>query len=157
MRAPAPEESARTRKKPFNNTNEKTIIIPLTIMTLAATACQQGGSSEENPLLTTPATPYGAPQFDKIKTEHYEPALRRSHGRSTGRHRAIAKSRTSTFDNTIVALERSGNRLNSVATIFFALRAPKLPDEMDAIAERLQPKLVEYSNDIYLDRSSSSE
>ena len=54
---------------------KKTIIIPLTIMTLAATACQQGGSSEENPLLTTPATPYGAPQFDKIKTEHYEPAF----------------------------------------------------------------------------------
>ena len=49
---------------------KKTIIIPLTIMTLAATACQQGGSSEENPLLTTPATPYGAPHFDKIKTEH---------------------------------------------------------------------------------------
>ena len=131
---------------------KKTIIIPLTIMTLAATACQQGGSSEENPLLTTPATPYGAPQFDKIKTEHYEPAFDVALAEARADIEAIARNpEPPTFDNTIVALERSGNRLNSVATIFFALQSAETSDEMDAIAERLQPKLVEYSNDIYLD------
>lgn len=99
---------------------KKTIIIPLTIMTLAATACQQGGSSEENPLLTTPATPYGAPQFDKIKTEHYEPAFDVALAEARADIEAIARNpEPPTFDNTIVALERSGNRLNSVATIFF--------------------------------------
>ncbi len=55
-----------------------------------------------------------------------------------------------TFDNTIVALERSGSRLNTVATIFFALQGAETSDEMEAIAERLQPQLVEYTNDIYL-------
>ena len=87
---------------------KKTIIIPLTIMTLAATACQQGGSSEENPLLTTPATPYGAPQFDKIKTEHYEPAfLKGIEEQNQNIQAIIASPEVPTFNNTIVALDNS--------------------------------------------------
>lgn len=130
---------------------KKSIIIPLTIMAFAATACHRGDSTENNPLLTTPTTPYGTPQFDKIKTEHYEPAFNVALAEARSDIEAIVRNpEPPTFDNTIVALERSGSRLNTVATIFFALQGAETSDEMEAIAERLQPQLVEYTNDIYL-------
>ncbi len=130
---------------------KKSIIIPLTIMAFAATACHRGDSTENNPLLTTPTTPYGTPQFDKIKIEHYEPAFNVALAEARSDIEAIVRNpEPPTFDNTIVALERSGSRLNTVATIFFALQGAETSDEMEAIAERLQPQLVEYTNDIYL-------
>lgn len=130
---------------------KKSIIIPLTIMAFAATACHRGDSTENNPLLTTPTTPYGTPQFDKIKTEHYEPAFNVALAEARSDIEAIVRNpEPPTFENTIVALERSGSRLNTVATIFFALQGAETSDEMEAIAERLQPQLVEYTNDIYL-------
>lgn len=64
----------------------------------------------------------------QIKTEHYEPAFDVALAEARADIEAIARNpEPPTFDNTIVALERSGNRLNSVATIFSPSRAPKLP------------------------------
>ncbi|HIW97056.1 MAG TPA: M3 family metallopeptidase [Candidatus Tidjanibacter gallistercoris] len=129
----------------------KRTIIPLIVMTLAATACQRDDSAKENPLLTASDKPYGVPQFDKIRPEHYEPAFEQALTEARADIRALAENpEPPTFENTIVALERSGARLNEVATVFFAVQSAETSDEMDAIAERVQPKLIEYSNDIYL-------
>src|SRR5699024_1170907 len=90
-------------------------------------------------------------QFDKIRPEHYEPAFEQALTEARADIRALAENpEPPTFENTIVALERSGARLNEVATVFFAVQSAETSDEMDAIAERVQPKLIEYSNDIYL-------
>ena len=124
----------------------------LTILAVSCMMYSCGTKTESNPFFTEFQTEYGVPSFDKIKLEHYEPAFDVALAEARADIEAIARNpEPPTFDNTIVALERSGNRLNSVATIFFALQSAETSDEMDAIAERLQPKLVEYSNDIYLD------
>lgn len=125
----------------------------LTVMTLAATATAFGKQPAilDNPLIKTLKTPHQTPLFSEIKLIDYEPAF--EYGLEDARKDvdAIVKNtKKPTFENTIVALERSGDILNNVSMIFFNLLASTTSPEMDAIAERVQPKLVEYSNDISL-------
>lgn len=108
--------------------------------------------TEDNPLLQPAATPYGLPPFDRIELRHYEPAFEQALAAARDEIKAITENpAASTFDNTIAALERSGRLMDDILTIFFALHNAETSDEMDAIAERIQVKAVEYSNDIYLD------
>ena len=131
---------------------KKLIIITL-MMTSMLTSCQNGETSlSDNPLLKSYGTPHEVPPFDKIELKHYEPAIEYSLCEARKDIEAIRNNpETPTFENTIVALERSGSQLNKIITLFFALQSADTSDEMDAIAERIQPKLVEYSNDINLD------
>lgn len=129
----------------------RTLIIPLIAMACTATACQTSNGSADNPLLRVSEAPHGAPLFDQIKPEHYEPAF--EYALTEARRQlddVVNNPEPPTFDNTIAALERSGEELDRIATIFFALQAADTSDEMDAIAERIQPRLIEYSNDINL-------
>lgn len=108
--------------------------------------------TEDNPLLQPAATPYGLPPFDRIELRHYEPAFEQALAAARDEIKAITENPAEpTFDNTIAALERSGRLMDDILTIFFALHNAETSDEMDAIAERIQVKAVEYSNDIYLD------
>lgn len=122
-------------------------------MTLAAaaTACNKQAAILDNPLIKTPATPHQTPLFSEIKLTDYEPAF--EYGLEDARNDVkaiIDNTEEPTFENTIIALERSGDVLNKVSMIFFNIMAAHTSPEMDAIAERVQPKLVEYSNDISL-------
>lgn len=108
--------------------------------------------TEDNPLLQPAATPYGLPPFDRIELRHYEPAFEQAFAAARDEIKAITENPAApTFDNTIAALERSGRLMDDILTIFFALHNAETSDEMDAIAERIQVRAVEYSNDIYLD------
>ena len=107
---------------------------------------------EENPLLQPAATPYGLPPFDRIELQHYEPAFEQALAVARDEIKTITENPAApTFENTIAALERSGRLMDDILTIFFALHNAETSDEMDVIAERIQVKSVEYSNDIYLD------
>ena len=107
---------------------------------------------EENPLLQPAATPYGLPPFDRIELQHYEPAFEQALAVARNEIKTITENPAApTFENTIAALERSGRLMDDILTIFFALHNAETSDEMDVIAERIQVKAVEYSNDIYLD------
>ena len=107
---------------------------------------------EENPLLQPAATPYGLPPFDRIELQHYEPAFEQALAVARDEIKTITENPAApTFENTIAALERSGRLMDDILTIFFALHNAETSDEMDVIAERIQVKAVEYSNDIYLD------
>ena len=100
----------------------------------------------ENPLLTESTLSYGAPQFDKIKTGHYIPAFKKGIEEGKAEIDAIvANPEEPTFENTIEALEYSGEAFNNVASIFYALKECNTNDEMDSIAEELSPMLTEYS------------
>lgn len=104
-----------------------------------------------NPLLATWETPHATPPFDSIRLEHYEPAFDAAIACSRAEIEAIVTNpRKPTFANTIVALERQGALLNRIAGIFFNLLEADTSDEMQQIAERVQPKLTELSNDISL-------
>ena len=106
----------------------KTIIAGLALALI--TSC----SNMENPLLTESTAPFGAPQFDKIRTEHYLPAFEAAIAEAKAEVGAIvANPDEPTFENTIEAMEYSGKTLNTVAGIFYNLMEAHTSDEMQAL------------------------
>ena len=104
-----------------------------------------------NPLLAAYHTPYQTAPFHLIKTEHFEPAIQAgmdAHNREIDD--IINHPEAPTFDNTILALEKSGALLDRVTTIFGNLLSAETSDELQAIAERVMPLLSEHSNNISL-------
>ena len=103
-------------------------------------------NSMENPLLKESSAPFGAPEFDKIRNEHYLPAFEAGIAEAKAEIDAIvANQEEPTFENTIEAMEVSGQTLNNVAGIFFNLMEADTDDEMQQIAESVSPMLTEYS------------
>ena len=104
-----------------------------------------------NPLLAAWDTPHETPPFSEIKLSDYEPAFDAAIACSRAEIDAIVNNpKKPTFGNTIVALERQGELLNRIAGLFFNLLEADTSDEMQQIAQRVQPKLTELSNDISL-------
>lgn len=104
-----------------------------------------------NPLLAAWDTPHETPPFSEIKLADYEPAFDAAIACSRAEIDAIVNNpKKPTFGNTIVALERQGELLNRIAGLFFNLLEADTSDEMQQIAQRVQPKLTELSNDISL-------
>ena len=100
----------------------------------------------ENPLLTESTASFGAPQFDKIKNEHYLPAFEQGIAEAKAEIDAIvANEAEPTFENTIEAMEYAGQTLNKVASIFYALMEANTNETMQEIAEQISPMLTEYS------------
>lgn len=104
-----------------------------------------------NPFFGKYKTPFETPPFDRVKIEHYEPAFDEAIRQMEHEVKAIADNPSpATFDNTIVALERSGQLLNRVSSVFFNVLSADANDEMMEISQRVSPKLTECSNNIYL-------
>lgn len=104
-----------------------------------------------NPFFFRYNTPFDTPPFNEIKTEHYEPAFDEGIKQLDSEVQAIAnETQPATFENTIVALERSGKLLNKVSSAFFNVLHAEADDEMMEISQRISPKLSESSNNIFL-------
>lgn len=100
----------------------------------------------ENPLLTESTLPYGAPQFDKIKTGHYIPAFKKGIEEGKAEIDAIvANPEEPTFENTIEALEYSGETFGRVSGIFYNILEADSNEELQKIAEEIAPLQNEYS------------
>ena len=96
--------------------------------------------------MTESTAPFGAPQFDKIKNEHYLPAFEQGIAEAKAEIDAIvANEAEPTFENTIEAMEYAGQTLNKVASIFYALMEANTNETMQEIAEQISPMLTEYS------------
>lgn len=107
--------------------------------------------STNNPFFESFNTPFHTPPFDKIKTEHYMPAFEEGIRLLEKEVDHIANNEDApTFENTIVALERSGELLETVASVFFNVLSAEANDEMMEISQLVSPKLSESSNNIYL-------
>ena len=112
-------------------------------------ACQM-----ENPLLEESQLPYGAPQFDKIKTEHYLPAFEQAIKEAKAEVDAIvANPDAPTFANTIEAMEFNGGKFNDIASIFYNLMEA---DTNDEIQFKCQKRGKPYRNCFSVARSKSS-
>ncbi|HBI59029.1 MAG: M3 family metallopeptidase [Duncaniella sp.] len=97
------------------------------------------------------ATPHGTTPFDKISVTDYEPAIDRGIELGLQEVDAIVKQRSvPDFDNTIVALERSGKDLNRVLNVFYPLLSALSDDEMMGLSMRVTPKLSDYQTSISL-------
>ena len=106
------------------------------------TSCNNMG----NPFLRESSLPFGAPEFDKIRTEHYLPAFEAGIAEGKAEIDAIvANQEEPTFENTIEAMEYAGQTLNKVAGIFYNLMEAHTNDDMQAIAEKVSPMLTEFS------------
>lgn len=105
----------------------------------------------QNPFFQKYNTPHETVPFDKIKMEHYEPAILEGMRRHSEEINAITENpETPTFANTIAAYEKSGDLLNRVLTVLGNLRSANTCDEMQALAQKMAPQLSEHSNNISL-------
>src|SRR6185503_16434214 len=95
--------------------------------------------------------PYHLPRFDLIKDGDFKPALEQGMAEQLKEVDAIANnSEAPTFENTIVALERSGQLLNRVEAIFSNLAAANTNPAMQALEKEMAPKQAAHSDAIYL-------
>lgn len=105
----------------------------------------------QNPFLTAYHTPHQTVPFHLIKVEHYEPAIHQGMEEHNREIDAIINNpEEPTFENTIVALEKSGRLLERITTVFSNLLSAETSDEMETIAERVMPLLSEHNSNIYL-------
>ena len=115
------------------------------ILTAFTVPCKKA-MKQVNPLLTESKAPFGAPQFDQIKDEHYLPAFEQAIAEAKAEIDAIVANKAEpTFENTIEAMEYAGQTLNRVAGIFYNLMEANTNDALQEIAEKVSPMLTEYS------------
>ena len=104
-----------------------------------------------NPLLAEWDTPHATPPFDKISISDYEPAFETAIAVSRAEIDAIVNNPAKpTFKNTILALEKQGELLDRISSVFFNILECNTSEELQAIAMRVQPKLTELGNDVSL-------
>ncbi|MEG0454313.1 MAG: peptidase M3, partial [Bacteroides sp.] len=105
----------------------------------------------QNPFFEVSNTPHGTAPFDKIKTEHYEPAILEGIRQQTAIVDAIVQNpELPTFANTIETYEKSDALLGRVLSVFFNLHSAETNDELQALAQKMTPVLSEHSNNINL-------
>jgi len=110
-----------------------------------------GCAKTDNPFFETYKNKYGAPPFDKIKNEHYMPAFKEGIKKHAEEVIAIAESKEApTFDNTISALDFSGELLKKVSSVFFNLYSCNTNEGMEKIATEITPILSDHNDNIYL-------
>lgn len=104
-----------------------------------------------NPFFSTYDTPHETVPFDKITINDFEPAIMKGIEEEDEVIDAIVNNPdTPTFENTIEALENSGELLSKVTEVFFNLLSAETTDEMDEFAQKLSPILSEHGNNITL-------
>ena len=103
-----------------------------------------------NPLLKQWTAQRGTPPFSEIKTEHYLPAFEEAIAEAKRDiEQIVGNPAAPDFGNTVVALDRAGERLSTVADLFFNILECDGDDAMQAAAEKVQPLLVQYENEVY--------
>ncbi|QOL50665.1 M3 family metallopeptidase [Massilia litorea] len=104
-----------------------------------------------NPFAKQSTLPFNYPAWDKIKNEHFAPAYAEGMRQQAAEIEAIANNKAApTFDNTIVAMERSGRLLNRVGSAFNTLTGSYTNDTLIALDKELAPKLSAHSDAIRL-------
>lgn len=140
--------------------------IPYLALALLVVACNNSKEKEnpnkseeqmnntENPLLSESTLPYGAPDFSKIKDEHFMPAMLKGIEQQKKAVEAIANSKEEpTFDNTVLALEKSSELLSRSSQIFYALAGSNTNETLQAVEEEMAPKFAAQSDMIYLNEN----
>ena len=101
----------------------------------------------ENPLLQA----FDLAPFSQVRNEHFLPAFTQLISEARAEIEAIANNtETPTFENTIEAMEFSGNQLDRVSSLFFNLNSAETNDEIQQIAQEVSPLLTEFGNDVTL-------
>lgn len=124
----------------------------ITLAAAAAITCAAGAANDvsemhQNPFLTPYTTQYQIPPFEQIEYSDYIPALRAGIAQKQAQIDAIiANPEEATFENTILPLEQSGDILERVALVFFALDESNSSPEMVEIGETFYPEYSRFSD-----------
>ena len=126
-------------------------ILTMALMTTPAVAAN-GEFGPGNPFYAPSTLPFQAPPFDKIKDGDYQPAIEAGMARQREEIRVIADNPAApTFENTLVALEKSGQLLNRVMQVFNGVTGANLSPELQKVQDIEAPKLAAHQDAIFLD------
>lgn len=133
------------------------------ILVFLVAGCNSSNSPEQsvnppndssNPFFAESGLPYGMPAFDRIKDEHYVPAFERGMAEEMAEIDAIAtNTEAASFDNTVVAMERSGQMLNRTRRVFGAMISANTNDKLNEIQTLMAPKFSAHNDAILLNRA----
>jgi len=122
-----------------------------TLLVLAAFAPKLDAQSNDNPFFKEWNTPFRTPPFNDIKLEHYLPAFEEGIKQQNSEIAVVVNNQEKpTFENTIIAIEKSGQLLSTVNRVFSGLSSSDNNDEMQKIAEKTTSMLSKHIDDIYL-------
>mgnify|MGYP000097166017 FL=1 len=129
----------------------KKLTMFLLIMALFTSTSNTAHSA--NPFFTDYETLFQIPPFEEIKMEHYKPGFEQGMKEHLDEINDItANTAAATFENTFVALERTGKTLDKVSDVFFNLLSSNTNDQMDSLAQEMSPKLSAHSDSILLNK-----
>ena len=126
--------------------------------------CQTGQNNEnmkneistnikDNPLIEKWNTPFGTPPFDKIKSEDYLPAIEEGIKQHDNEIEVIADNADKpTFENTIIAYEKSGNLLKKVTMVFDAVESANTDDILKETSKKIRPELAAHYDKIKMNK-----
>jgi len=127
------------------------LLIGLLLLSVMTESYSQNEVKGSNPLLEEWNTPHQTPPFQEIRHEHFIPAIDVTLKEAKDEVDAIINSTDQpTFQNTVVALEVAGEKLERVTSVLFNLNSAETDDEIQAITREVSPKLSEFSNYVSL-------
>jgi len=144
----------KTAKKGITILLKTGILIAAVLPQVPSNAAVPSGTQfgPSNPFYAPSTLPLQAPPFDKIKDSDYQPAIEAGMAQQREEVRAIAENPDPpTFENTLVALEKTGQLFNRVNLVFNAVTGANLSPELEKLQEIEAPKLAAHKDSIFLD------
>lgn len=128
-----------------------TLILMTAVMITACNSGQEKATVADNPFFTEYNTPFGVPPFDQIKNEHFVPAIEKGIEEQNAEIAAIIDNQEAPdFDNTIAAMDASGELLRKVTGVFYNFNSSNTSEELQAIAKEVAPKMSAHYDNISL-------
>ena len=144
----------KTAKKGISILLKTGILLAAALPQVPSNAAVPSGAQfgPSNPFYAPSTLPLQAPPFDKIKDGDYQPAIEAGMAQQREEVRAIAENPDPpTFENTLVALEKTGQLFNRVNLVFNAVTGANLSPELEKLQEIEAPKLAAHRDAIFLD------
>ncbi len=128
-----------------------TLILMTAVMITACNSGQEKATVADNPFFTEYNTPFGVPPFDQIKNEHFVPAIEKGIEEQNAEIAAIIDNQEAPdFENTIAAMDASGELLRKVTGVFYNFNSSNTSEELQAIAKEVAPKMSAHYDNISL-------
>lgn len=133
----------------------KKLLLFVCVSGLVLGSCQnrkkENTTSMENPFFKEWTTPFGVPPFDEIKEEHFVPAVKEGIQQQQAEIDAIVNNpETPGFENTILALDKSGQLLDKVSGVFNPLNSANTNDNMQSIAREISPMMTQHRDNMMM-------
>ena len=130
---------------------KKYLFIPLVLLIMVTTNCKEKEKGSENPFFGQYDTPFNIPPFEKIRPEHYIPAMEKGMEEQNKEIVAITDNpETPTWDNTMKPLDASGELLRKVLRVYYNQVSANTNDELQKIQTEMSPKLSAHFDEISL-------